>query len=197
MKVGYIRVSTAEQNEARQEVLMEQLGVEKVFMDKMSGKSKDRPQLQEMMRFVREGDVVIVESISRFARNTKDLLSLIDELEQKKVSFVSQKENIDTETPSGRFMLTVFAALSQLERETTLLRQSEGIAIAKQEGKYKGRKPIEIDEELFREQYLLWKAGKTQPKYICQRIGISYNTFRRRVGKYEAEHGLETNNKQR
>lgn len=128
MKVGYIRVSTAEQNEARQEVLMEQLGVEKVFMDKMSGKSKDRPQLQEMMRFVREGDVVIVESISRFARNTKDLLSLIDELEQKKVSFVSQKENIDTETPSGRFMLTVFAALSQLERETTLLRQSEGIA---------------------------------------------------------------------
>lgn len=197
MKVGYIRVSTAEQNEARQEVLMEQLGVEKVFMDKMSGKSKDRPQLQEMMRFVREGDVVIVESISRFARNTKDLLSLIDELEQKKVSFVSQKENIDTETPSGRFMLTVFAALSQLERETTLLRQSEGIAIAKQEGKYKGRKPIEIDEELFREQYLLWKAGKTQPKYICQKLGISYNTFRRRVGKYEAEHGIKSNHKHR
>ena len=114
MKVGYIRVSTIEQNEARQEILMEQLGVERVYMDKMSGKSKDRPQLQEMMQYVREGDIVIVESISRFARNTKDLLSLIEELERKKVTFVSQKENIDTNTPAGRFMLTVFAALAQL-----------------------------------------------------------------------------------
>ena len=114
MKVGYIRVSTLEQNEARQEVLMEQLGVDKIYLDKMSGKSKDRPQLQAMMQYVREGDVVIVESISRFARNTKDLLSLIEELDQKKVAFISQKENIDTNTPSGRFMLTVFAALAQL-----------------------------------------------------------------------------------
>ncbi|MBR3997928.1 MAG: recombinase family protein [Clostridia bacterium] len=114
MKVGYIRVSTIEQNEARQEVLMEQLGVDRVYMDKMSGKNKDRPQLQEMMQYVREGDIVIVESISRFARNTKDLLSLIKELERKKVTFVSQKENIDTNTPAGRFMLTVFAALAQL-----------------------------------------------------------------------------------
>ena len=102
MKVGYIRVSTIEQNEARQEVLMEQLGVDRVYMDKMSGKNKDRPQLQEMMQYVREGDIVIVESISRFARNTKDLLSLIEELERKKVTFVSQKENIDTNTPAGR-----------------------------------------------------------------------------------------------
>ena len=136
MKVGYIRVSTIEQNEARQEVLMEQLGVDRVYMDKMSGKNKDRPQLQEMMQYVREGDIVIVESISRFARNTKDLLSLIEELERKKVTFVSQKENIDTNTPAGRFMLTVFAALAQLERETTLQRQKEGIAIAKSNGIY-------------------------------------------------------------
>ena len=127
MKVGYIRVSTLEQNEARQEVLMEQLGVDKVYLDKMSGKSKERPQLHAMMQYIREGDVVIVESISRFARNTKDLLSLIEELDQKNVAFISQKENIDTNTPSGRFMLTVFAALAQLERETTLQRQKEGI----------------------------------------------------------------------
>ena len=91
MKVGYIRVSTLEQNEARQEVLMEQLDVDKVYLDKMSGKSKDRPRLQAMMQYVRDGDVVIVESISRFARNTKDLLSLIEELDQKKC-YVYQSE---------------------------------------------------------------------------------------------------------
>lgn len=185
MKVGYIRVSTVGQNEARQEVLMEQLGVERVYMDKMSGKTKERPQLKEMMQFVREGDVVIVESISRFARNTRDFLSLIEELDQKKVTFISQKENIDTETPTGRFMMTVFAAMSTLERETILQRQAEGIAIAKDEGKYKGRKAISIDEQIFAEQYFLWKNGKTQPKYICQKLGISYSTFKRRVRKFE------------
>ncbi len=185
MKVGYIRISTRDQNEARQEVLMQQLGVEKVYLDKMSGKSKDRPQLKEMMQFVREGDVVIVESISRFARNTKDLLSLVDELKEKKVSFISQKENIDTDTPTGKFMLTVFAALAELERETTLERQAEGIAIAKEQGVYKGRKKRELDEALFSILYAQWKAGETQPKYICKKLGVSYSTFRRRVRDYE------------
>ena len=185
MKVGYIRVSTVEQNEARQEVLMEQLGVDRVYIDKMSGKSKDRPQLREMMQFVREGDSVIVESISRFARNTRDFLSLIEELDEKKVAFISQKENIDTNSPTGRFMMTVFAAMAQLERETILVRQAEGILIAKEAGKYKGRKQIEIDEKLFIEQYMLWKEGKTQPKYICQKLGISHSTFKRRVREFE------------
>ena len=140
MDVGYIRVSTTEQNTARQEVLMKELGVAKVFIDKLSGKDRNRPALDEMMKFVREGDTVIVESISRFARSTKDLLNLTDELNEKNVRFVSKKETIDTDTPQGKFMLTVFGAMAQLEREQTRQRQTEGIEIAKQQGKYTGRK---------------------------------------------------------
>lgn len=96
MKVGYVRVSTAEQNTARQEVIMRELNVDMVFIDKISGKSKERPKLKEMMGFVRDGDTVIVESISRFARNTKDLLELVENLTEKHVEFISKKESIDT-----------------------------------------------------------------------------------------------------
>ena len=123
MKIGYVRVSTREQNIARQEVLMQELGVEEIFIDRMSGKNTDRPELKRMMEYVRKGDTVIVESISRFARNTKDLLNLIEQLNQKHVEFISKKETIDTSTPTGKFMLTVFGAVAELEREYILQRQ--------------------------------------------------------------------------
>lgn len=190
MNVGYVRVSTLEQNTARQEVLMQELGVTKVFIDKVSGKNRKRPALDEMLKFVREGDTVIVESISRFARSTKDLLNLVEELAKKGVRFVSQKETIDTDTPQGKFMLTIFGAMAQLEREQTQQRQAEGIAIAKAQGKYTGRKRIEIDDKLFAEQYRLWKAGETQPKYMMKRLGLKPATFYRRVKEYEEEHGI-------
>ena len=131
MEIGYIRVSTVEQNIARQEVLMKELDVEKLFIDKMSGKNTNRIQLKEMMNFARSGDVVVVESISRFTRNTRDLLNLIDELSNNNVQFISMKEKADTSTPSGKFMHTVFGAIAQLERDYILQRQKEGIAIAK------------------------------------------------------------------
>ena len=147
MKIGYIRCSTVEQNEARQMKMMEEQGIEKLFIDKASGKNTDRKEFREMMEFVRAGDMVVVESISRIARNTRDLLSIISDLTQKEVEFVSLKENIDTTTPQGRFMLTVFGALAELERENILERQREGIEIAKLQGKYRGRKPLEVDEK--------------------------------------------------
>ena len=108
IKIGYIRVSTQEQNTMRQEVLMEQLGVDQIYIDRSSGKNANRPELKTMLEFVRKGDVVIVESISRFARNTKDLLELVEQLTAKGVEFISQKEAIDTSTPTGKFMLTIF-----------------------------------------------------------------------------------------
>ena len=126
MKVGYIRISSADQNTARQEVLMNSLGVEQVYIDKMRGKNMDRPELKKMMSFVREGDTVIAESISRFARNTRDLLDLVEQLTKKKVEFVSKKEAIDTTTPTGKFMLTIFGAVAELELEYILQRLRSG-----------------------------------------------------------------------
>lgn len=181
MKVGYIRVSTVEQNTARQEVLMEQLGVEKMYIDKMSGKSADRPQLKSMLNFVRTGDTVIVESISRFARNTRDLLELVDTLTEKGVEFVSRKESIDTTTPAGKFMLTVFAAVAELERGYILDRQREGIAIAKSQGKYTGRKPVEVDEQLWDSLYALWFEGKITAVEFMERMHMKKSTFYRRI----------------
>lgn len=123
MKIGYIRVSTVEQNTIRQEVLLDELGVEEVFIDKASGKNTDRTELKRMISYARNGDTVIVESISRFARNTRNLLDLIEQLTVKDVEFVSKKENIDTTTPTGKFMLTIFGAVAELEREYILQRQ--------------------------------------------------------------------------
>lgn len=141
MFIGYIRVSTQEQNTIRQELLMESLGVDEVYIDRISGKNTNRPELQKMLDYVRRGDTVIVESISRFARNTRDLLELIEQLTAKGVEFISKKEAIDTTTSAGKFMLTIFGAVAELERDYLLQRQKEGIAAAKTQGKYTGRKP--------------------------------------------------------
>ena len=180
MKIGYVRVSTQEQNTARQEVLMQELAVDEVYIDKMSGKSTDRPELKKMMQFVRQGDTVIVESISRFARNTKDLLELVEQLTVKGVEFISRKEAIDTTTPSGKFMLTIFGAVAELEREYILQRQKEGIAIAKQQGKYHGRKPLTNPPE-FDAVIRQWHAGQITAAEAMKRLHMSSSTFYRRV----------------
>ena len=149
MKVFYARVSTQEQNEARQMEAAKQCECEKVFLDKASGKNAERKELKAMLSFVRQGDTVVVSEISRLARNTADLLSLVNQLNEKGVAFVSLKENLDTNTPTGKFMLTIFAAMAEMERETILQRQAEGIAEAKKAGKYQGRKPMNIDKKKF------------------------------------------------
>ena len=181
LRIGYIRISTAEQNTARQEVLMKDLKVDNVFVDRMSGKNTNRPELQKMMSFVREGDTVIVESISRFARNTRDLLDLVEKLTEKNVEFVSKKEAIDTTTPTGKFMLTIFGAVAELEREYILQRQKEGIAIAKENGVYKGRKPIERPE--FAGVVSLWQKGEITAVEAMKRLDMKSSTFYRKVKK--------------
>ncbi|MFQ9127428.1 MAG: recombinase family protein [Butyricicoccaceae bacterium] len=179
MKIGYVRVSTEEQNTARQEIMLRELGVDELFVDRASGKNADRPELNRMMNFVRRGDTVIVESISRFARNTRDLLDLVERLIVKQVEFVSRKEAIDTTTPTGKFMLTVFAAVAELEREYILQRQREGIAIAKQQGKYRGRPPKVYPD--FERIAARWQKGEITAVQAMKQLGMSKTRFYERV----------------
>lgn len=179
MKIGYVRVSTEEQNTARQEIMLRELGVDELFVDRASGKNADRPELNRMMNFVRRGDTVIVESISRFARNTRDLLDLVEQLIAKQVEFVSRKEAIDTTTPTGKFMLTVFAAVAELEREYILQRQREGIAIAKQQGKYRGRPPKVYPD--FERIAARWQKGEITAVQAMKQLGMSKTRFYERV----------------
>lgn len=183
-RIKYIRVSTQGQNTARQEADADQY--DKVFVDRASGKDAHRPELERMLAYVREGDTVVVESYSRFARNTRDLLALVARLEEKGVAFVSQKERIDTATPQGRLMLTIFSGLAQFEREQLLQRQAEGIAIARQAGKYKGRQPIKVDPARFEAAYREWRAGGITAREAMARLGLKPNTFYRRVQVFEA-----------
>ena len=184
--IGYARVSTIEQNEARQLESFASYAekIRKVFIDKVSGKDTNRPQLKALLEYVREGDVVVVSDFSRLARSTRDMLQIVQELSEKGVGLISLKENVDTDTPQGRFMLTVFAALAELERETILQRQREGIAIAKQEHKYKGRKPLPFDEDKLKAECKKWRNGEQTAVVTMNKLGIKRNRFYQIVKKY-------------
>jgi len=183
MKVGYQRVSTQTQELARQTRAFEELGITKLFTDKASGKNAERDQLKAMLNYIREDDVVIVESISRIARNTKDLLNIIDTITSKGADFVSLKESIDTSTPQGKFMLTIFGAMAELERECILQRTREGIAIAKEQHKYKGKPKMKIDEDALRKECKKWRDGLQTARETMQRLELKPNTFYRRVSE--------------
>lgn len=180
-RIKYVRVSSRTQNPERQ--LTDEKKYDRVYLEVASGKNADRPQLKAMLAYVREGDTVEVESFSRFARNTRDLLAIVEELQSLGVSFVSQKEHIDTSTPQGRFMLTVFAALAELERESILERQAEGIAIAKEAGRM-GRPSIPITP-IFESAYKRWKAGELTAVKAMKEAGMSKSVFYRKVQEYE------------
>lgn len=189
-KIGYIRVSRNVRKPQDNRRLCATIMLTAFSSEKLSGATTDRPQLKAMLDYVREDDTLYVESISRLGRSTKDLLNIIDTLTDKGVTLISHKESIDTNTPTGKFMLTVFAALSQLEREQLKQRQREGIEIAKAQGKYTGRKPIPIDWERFGKLYGEWKAKQITGRDFMRRMELSANIFYRRVREYEALNGI-------
>lgn len=188
MIVGYVRVSTADQNMERQVEALQKCGVEKWYTEKVSGKDIKREQLQLMMDFVREGDVVYVMDFSRLSRSVQDLLTIVTELSEKNVRLVSLKESFDTSTPAGKLMLTMIGAIYEFERTSLLERQREGIAIAKREGKYHGRKPIELDS--FDEVYDKWKSGEITAVSASRLLGVSRYTFYNRVKLKENPHNI-------
>ena len=189
--IGYIRVSTKEQNTGRQYEDFSAKGItlDKVFEEKLSGKNTDRPQLQAMLSYLREGDTLYVESFSRFARSARDFLNIVNTLNEKGVSFVSLKENIDTTTSQGKFMLTVFAGLYELERDNILERQREGIDLALKEGRPYGR-PSATLSDTFSKNYQLWKQGELKAVDFMKRENIPKSTFYKLVKRYENENNI-------
>lgn len=177
MNVSYVRVSTVDQNESRQIEALKKYNIEKWFKEKISGKNTNRPQLQAMLDFVREGDTVYIHDFSRLARSTKDLLDIVEQLNSKGVHLVSNKENIDSSTPTGKLMLTMIGAIAEFERQNLLERQREGIAIAKREGKYKGGQIKKIDDNLFTTVYEKYKSRQITKKAMAEQLKISRPTL--------------------
>lgn len=185
-KIGYVRVSTTDQNTDRQIQSMKSLGVEKIFSEKVTGKTTEgRDELKKMLEFVREGDVLYIESISRLSRSIRDLLRIVDILQEKGVQLVSSKENLDTGTPQGRFVLSIFAALAELEREQTLQRQREGIAIAKAAGVYTGKQFKKIDEDKFLRLYAKWLKKEITAADFGRKMNLKPSSLYRRINRYK------------
>lgn len=187
MKVAYVRVSSLEQNEARQLEALEKYGIDKWYIEKVSAKDTNRAKLKEMLDFVREGDYVYILDFSRLARSTKDLLEIIELLKSKGVYLISAKENIDTSTPTGKLMITVIGAINEFERQNLLERQRDGIEIAKREKKYKGRKEVKVNEEQFAELLEKYRTRQITKVEFAEILKISRPTLDKLIKEREVQ----------
>ena len=184
MNIAYVRVSTIEQNEARQTEGLKKYGIKKWFTEKVSAKDTNRPKLKEMIEFARENDTIHIHSFDRLARSTKDLLDIVEQLQAKGIHLVSSKENIDTSTPTGKLMLTMIGAINTFERENMLERQREGIQIAKEAGKYVGRQEIQYPAN-WAEVYGKYKTRDLTGTKAMELLGLKRNTFYKLVKNHE------------
>lgn len=175
--LAYVRVSTVEQNAERQIEALKKHDIDKWFTEKVSGKNTNRPELQKLLEYMREGDTIYIHDFSRLARNTVDLLRLVETIQNKGVTLVSNKEAVNTSTPNGKLMLTMIGAIAEFERENLLERQREGIAIAKREGKYRGRQVKEIDENTFIKAYNRYKTREINKTQLAKELKISRPTL--------------------
>lgn len=185
MKCFYARVSTDHQLIDRQTKTAEEVGAEKIFIDYKTGANTDRPQFKDMMNFLREEDILYISSIDRLSRSVRDLLNTVEELNKKGVVLISLKEGINTSNQYGNFLLNIFGALSELERESINDRVREGVAIAKAKGKYKGRKKMNLDEVEFRRYLKEWREGKRTAVSVYKHFNMSAQTFYRKEKEFQ------------
>lgn len=174
-KIGYIRVSSADQNADRQ---LAGLALDRIFTDHASGKSSDRPQLQEMLNYLRDGDILYVHSMDRLARNLDDLRAIVHDLTERGVEIHFQKENLTfsgEDSPMATLLLSVMGAFAEFERSLIRERQREGIALAKARGVYKGRKPTLSDSQVQEIKERVEKGEKKAP--LAREFGISRETL--------------------
>jgi DNA invertase Pin-like site-specific DNA recombinase len=186
MNIAYVRVSSVDQNEGRQLEALKKHDIDKWFTEKQSGKDRNRPELKAMISYAREGDTIYIHSLDRLARSTKDLLSIVEEIQAKGIHLVSNKESIDTSTATGKLMLTMIAAIAEFERSNLLERQREGIALAKKAGKFKGRKAIGFPDN-WENIYSQWKNRKVKGNEAMELLHLKRNTFYKLVKEYECK----------
>lgn len=173
MKIGYARISAAEQDEVQQIEVLEAAGCEKIFLDKVSGKDTNRPQLKEMLDFASEGDTIIIKELSRLGLSVRDLTNISASLVDKGINLVVLRENIDTSNALGRMFFNIMSCITEFEREIIRERTAEGIRIAKAQGKYKGRKPKVVPHS----DILKEVNNGVSVTYICKKYKISPNVF--------------------
>ena len=176
---GYARVSTEQQNLDRQLDLLQSYGVDLIFNEKMTGTRKDRPELTKLLDRMTAGDTVVVESLSRLGRSTKDLIELVELFETRNVHLVSLKESIDTGTPSGKLLFTLMSAIAQFERDVIADRTREGLHAARARGRTGGRP--KTDPRKLRQAVKLYQAGQHTVKEIEELTGVKKATLYRNL----------------
>lgn len=194
MNFGYARVSTQEQNPARQIEQLSKLNLDKIYQDKLSGKDTDRPQLQAMLSNLRSGDTVTVLSLDRLGRKCDGIREIAKKMIDSGSVLHCLEPQFSTGDMFGEFFLQVLGAISELERKQILERQRQGIALARQQGKYQGRRPKQLQD--FERVYQQWQSGAITSEQAGKLLGVSRATFYRRSREYELtkpiDFGLDT-----
>lgn len=186
-KIGYIRVSSTSQNPSRQFQQLNEIGMDIIFEEKVSGAAKDREQLQKMLEDLQEGDIIYVTDLTRITRSTQNLFELIDLIRRKKASLKSLKDtwlDLSEDNPYSQFLITVMAGVNQLERDLIRMRQREGIELAKKEGKFKGRlKKYHKNHAGMKYAVELYKEGGMTVNQICEITNVSRTSLYRRLSE--------------
>lgn len=178
---GYARVSTEQQNLDRQLDMLNRYGVDYIFNEKMTGTKRDRPELNKLLDRLMAGDTVVVESLSRLGRSTKDLIELVELFEKKQVHLVSLKEQIDTSTPAGKLLFTLMSAIAQFERDVIAERTREGLNAARARGRIGGRP--RANQQKVRQAVKLYQTGQYSVREIEELTGVKKSTLYRRLGE--------------